>query len=102
MIISIYCQTSIVAGAVNPFAMTINKSTTVNPFVAKAQEEEKSRKVPLNQLQSSASSSSFLQASSSSLVPASGLTVTSYPPPTLAVVYPTQPIMQQQGYNPFL
>lgn len=101
MIVSIYCQTLIDAGAVNPFAMTINKSTTVNPFVAKAQEEEKSRKVPLNQLQSSASSSSFTQASSS-FAPSSGLTVTGFPPPTLAVVYPTQPIMQQQGYNPFL
>lgn len=81
---------------VNPFALTINKTSTVNPFVAKAQEEEKSRRVPLNQLQSSAGPMSF-STLTSPLVPASGLTVTSYPPPTLAVVYPTQ-----QGYNPFL
>lgn len=82
------------AGNVNPFALTINKASTVNPFVVKAQEEEKSRRVPLNQLQSTAAPTGTV---SSSFLPAPGLTMPNYPPPTLAVVYPTQ-----QGYNPFL
>lgn len=83
---------------VNPFALTINKTSTVNPFVAKAQEEEKSRRIPLNQLQPSTSTSPFGSQGDqmATLIPTPGLTVTSYPPPTLAVVYPTP------GYNPFL
>lgn len=82
------------ASAVNPFAMTIGKpSAAANPFVARAKEEEQSRRVPIGQLQSSGSAG----------VSTAQTTVW----PTLAVVYspqpvPPQPVPPQHGYNPFL
>jgi len=82
------------SGAVNPFAMTIGKpSAAANPFVARAKEEEQSRRVPIGQLQSSGSAG----------VTAAQTTVY----PTLAVVYSPQPVAPQpvppqHGYNPFL
>ena len=82
---------SVFTGAVNPFAMTIGKpSAAANPFVARAKEEEQSRRVPIGQLQSSGSAGVG--------VPASQTTVW----PTLAVVYSPQPVPPQHGYNPFL
>jgi len=81
--------------AVNPFAMTIGKSSAAaNPFVARAREEEQSRRVPIGQLQSTGSTTG---------VSAAQTTVW----PTLAVVYspqpvPPQPVPPQHGYNPFL
>jgi len=75
-------------GATNPFAMTIGKSSAAaNPFVARAKEEEQSRRVPIGQLQSSGSAAATAQT-----------TVW----PTLAVVYSPQPVPPQHGYNPFL
>lgn len=77
------------SGAVNPFAMTIGKpSAAANPFVARAKEEEQSRRVPIGQLQSSGSAGAT----------AAQTTVW----PTLAVVYSPQPVPPQHGYNPFL
>jgi len=72
--------------------MTIGKpSAAANPFVARAKEEEQSRRVPIGQLQSSAG------------VSTAQTTVW----PTLAVVYSPQPVPPQtvppqHGYNPFL
>jgi len=80
------------ADAANPFAMTIGKpSSAANPFVARAKEEELSRRVPIGQLQSSGSAAG-------GGVPAAQATVW----PQLAVVYSPQPVPPQHGYNPFL
>jgi hypothetical protein len=76
--------------AVNPFAMTIGKQSVANPFVARAKEEEMSRRVPINQLAGSSTSTSIAPTTLC---------------PTLAVVYSPQtsaPPPQQHGYNPFL
>jgi len=78
-------------GAVNPFAMTIGKqSAAANPFVARAKEEEQSRRVPIGQLQSSGSAAGGVSTAQTTVYP------------TLAVVYSPQPVPPQHGYNPFL
>jgi len=80
------------AGAANPFALTIGKpSSAANPFVARAMEEELSRRVPIGQLQSSGSvAGGGVQAAPTTVWP------------QLAVVYSPQPVLPQHGYNPFL
>lgn len=79
--------------------MTIGKSSAAsNPFVARAQQEEQSRRVPLNQLQPSpnfsAATGGTAPPTAGSVAPASSTVW-----PTLAVVY--SPVVQP-GYNPFL
>jgi len=70
--------------------MTIGKqSAAANPFVARAREEEESRRVPIGQLQSSGSATGVSSAQTTVW-------------PTLAVVYSPQPVPPQHGYNPFL
>jgi len=85
-------------GILNPFAVTIGKSSpAANPFALKAQVEERNRRVPLNQLQPSTQNSYVGGIAPGPTIPPSNW-------PALAVVYTPQQSMVQasQGYNPFL
>jgi len=93
------------ASTLNPFAITIGKSSPAsNPFVVKAQEEEKSKRVPLNQLQPS--SDSMFGGGGIGIAPGSTMPPVAWPTAAVAVVYTSQPAVQasmQGGYNnPFL
>lgn len=95
----------------NPFGLPTgpqSQSPTNNLFAARAMQEEKNRRIPINQMQgASGITPGYAQPTlvSTTALPAPLLPAGGWPMATGGVGYPQQPIMQPQSYpqskNPF-